>query len=266
MLHYDPCGNGVQETLGADLTNSRGTAVTPNASANTMGNWVSLGTSTFAYEMFSVMDANAAGSTSAMYACDIGIYDGTTYTPILSNWIVESTGSTTATPFGFVVPVHVPKGAQVGARVQSSSAGAAAAHLAVCGVAIGHAGQPGYSRGFNLVALSSTVGTACVSAAGANTKARTAVVASTLERAEALMCIVRTNNAGRSFAYDIEIGSAGNEAPLLTSMLFAAGATSAMLVATPTLRRSIPASSRLACNVQCTTGSSTLNVMPYGFA
>lgn len=266
MFNYDPIAQGVSESLGVDLTNSRGTAVTPNATINTKGSWVSLGTSTFAYEQICLMaGGTAAASTGVFYACDIGIYDGSAdYTPILSNWIMTGTS---AQPGAIYVPlpIHVKSGAQLGARVQCGAAAGAALYLSVFGVSVDHGGAPGYSRGFNLVAPVSSGGVVINSGTPAHTRLRTVLVASTLERAEAVMVVTRPGSAARAQIFDLEVGSAGNEAPIIKDFMQMTYSAN-LYCPSPVIRRSIPAASRLTMNVQSSTGTSSQNSMPYGFA
>lgn len=264
MFTFDPLSQAIQEAIGVNTATSAGTAVTPNATANTMGSWVSLGTTTFAYEQIGVMVGGATATSAGTYACDIGIYDGTTYNVILSNWCLPSGGTATGQPV--MLPIHVPAGAQLGARVQCSTATGVATYLAVIGTNAPHGGAPGYSRCFNLAGLFVSNGVSITSSASANTKAASDIVVSSLERAEAVMLAYRPQTATRGYVFDFSTGSGGSASSPILSNVLAANLNTALFQYTPIIRRAIPAGTRLRLNLQASTGSSSLSVMPYGFA
>lgn len=149
--------NARHESRGEATGTSSGTAVTASASANTKGSWTALGAATsFAYEGITIYCAR--NSATADYVVDIGIDDGSGNNFVLVADLHYS-GLRQANEHNMAlhIPVHVPAGALIEARVACSTA-SGVAYINLVGHSANPGGYPGYSRAVALFTPASSRG------------------------------------------------------------------------------------------------------------
>lgn len=116
-------GDCMTQTLGAVVASSTGTQITSNATANTKGNWTSLGQASRAYE-FIHASIGAAGAT-ADFVFDVGLSaNGSTgWYSIAENLRLSSLKAANDLFLAYSIPIRVPDGFFVGVRSASSVGG-----------------------------------------------------------------------------------------------------------------------------------------------
>lgn len=226
MFQYSQSGSAVCETLGAVTASSTGTVLTASATANTKGAYVVLGTTTVDYERVSITLQNPSVEQSTVsFQIDISvgstgneavIIDSLEYTPSYSTM----TGN--LSPIRTIeLPIAIPKGTQINARVQCV-APSATIQVLHYGFTSGIGGSPGFSRLVCLTGNSSSRGVTLSTSASTNTKAAwTQLTASSPVNAAALLVIHGTGGAsttGRNSLIDLGIGASGSEAVVIANM------------------------------------------------
>lgn len=262
------------ESRGELTASSRGTLITAAGSANTKGAWADLGSATgFSYEAITVWCYR--GSSAADYLLDIGISDGSNRFVLIAD--LHMAGAKLAVEYGFhlTIPVRVPAGAQLSARVACSTLGATL-DVGVVGHASGVAGVPGFSRSVALFAPATSRGIAVDPGGTANTKGSWAeITASSPERVAAMYGLVGFNGdiaraSVASLLLDIGIGAATAEYVLYPNMHISWGATRdgpSICPRIPPFAAAIPAGTRIAARAQCgiiTVGDRTIDLALYG--
>ena len=273
MYAWDSGGSVRSEVLGAATGTSRGTALTANASANTKGTYVDIGGATaFDYELLQLFVYQ--GVVVADFTVDLALSDGA------NRWIIAQDLRYAASFAGlenskWILPLHVPKGSQLSARVQCSTGGSAV-DILLHGFSQGLMGAPGYSRCEVINAIATSRGVAVDPGGTANTKGTyQQLVASTARDYMALAAFVGNNGdfvhaASQNMLLDIAIGAAAAEVELLKNVALAAAVTQdswdpRSLGPYPF---DIPSGSRLAARSQCsvtTASDRTCDVSVYGF-
>lgn len=250
-----------------------GIVVTGSASANVKGAWVELIRSTSADGSFLHIQWGTSGSVNTEFLLDIGIGPAGSEQVIVPNLYCSRT--TTSGSVGHIVlPIAVPAGARISARVQ----GATASVTPKLTVRVGSATMPGSSPAAGVDAFGAdttdTSGAAMDAGAVANTRsAWTELVRSTpREYLGLFMCFGNNKDVARTFAdFDtqIGIGAAGSEVVLISDILaYAEGADDLIFPCiTPLMPVHIPAGSRLSQRVRSsntTAGDRTLDSVLYG--
>lgn len=228
MHEWSPANPPRTETLGAVTASSIGTTVTASASANTKGSYASIGTAGFTYEYLII---TLAAALTSDYTLDLQVYDGA------NGWIVaedlrlcclRADYEMSAT---YALPLHIPSGAQLRARVQAST-GSTTVRVNIIGFSTSLTGMPGYSKCFALYAPATSRGVAVDPGAVANTKTRVQIVASSASLAKGVFGYVGLNgDIGRggtiSTVFDLEFGAASSESVLGTFQITADTASDA---------------------------------------
>ena len=133
---------GFIETAGVDSSNSRGTSVSPNASANTKGSWAQLTAATTRAWTGFYLAVGTESINTGSYLLDIAIDHGATPRIILPDLpigiVQESAGDAIShvDPGWFYIPAHVPAGAQLGVRCQYRSASGNPLYVAAYGIVL----------------------------------------------------------------------------------------------------------------------------------
>ena len=131
-------GSNRFETLG--VTSGDGTAVTAGNPAGTKGTAVSLGTTSFRYSGFLV---NFVGTSAARYRLDILANTGGSDQVIVEDVYLDANPGATSVTFSVDLPVGIPAGAAVKARISSSTA-SVGARVSLMGFMGAPAADPGF--------------------------------------------------------------------------------------------------------------------------
>lgn len=262
------------ESRGETTASSTGTTLTASATPNTKGSWAALGSATgFAYEGITVYLAN--NSAAANYMVDIGIDDGAGNNfVIVADLYFAAAKQASEHNSAIFIPVHVPAGALVEARVASSTASATVACLVV-GHSANPGGFPGYSRAVALFTPASSRGVAVDPGGTANTKGSWAqLTASSPANVQALFGVVGFNGdtariTNGRMLLDIGIGAASSEFVAVPNLGFCwssswDGPNDVIIQAVPA---AIPSGTRVAARAQCsdaTAGDRTVDLALYG--
>lgn len=186
-------------SLGDDAATSTGTSVAANASANTLGSWVQLGSDTtrdgFLFGVAMTTIAQGIG-----HLVDIGIdpAGGTTFTPVAQQIAVAVANSATAPALQMhFVPlggIFVPSGSAVAARTRASTGSSA---LDVRAMLMIGAPDAGYNWVESLgISTADSGGTSIDPGATANTKGSwTTLAAATAYDIDAFVVMVNTDPA-----------------------------------------------------------------------
>jgi hypothetical protein len=271
MFQWHPeATNPSSETLGATTASSAGTSVTASATANTKGSYVDIGgVTSFAYEELHV---NLLATTGADFTADLAINVGGNRFIIAEDLRIRGR----AADNGILYPLalHVPAGAQLSMRCQSSSASAVLSAI-LHGRSSGLRGMPGFARLRALYAPATSRGVNCDAGAVANTKTRTQIVASSSARVVGLLGYVgpaadTARTGSEQWLMDISVGPGAGEWNIISNLLFGADATTD----TPypsligPMACDIPAATRFSVNLQCsstTAGDRQIDVALWGY-
>jgi len=266
--------NARHESRGEVTGASSGTTITANASANTKGSWTALGSATsFAYEGITIYLTQ--NNAAADYMIDIGIDDGSGNNfVIVPDLHFAAFKQANEHNLALNIPVHVPAGALIEARVAAST-GSSTLRCHVVGHGANPGGFPGYSRAVALFTPGTSRGVAVDPGGTANTKGSWAELqASTAVDVAAVFGVVGFNNdaaraATASLLYDIGLGSAGNEFVLVPNLpvWWSTSYDGPNDVFFQPVACSIPLGSRVAARAQCTlntAGDRTIDLSLYG--
>lgn len=261
------------ESRGEQAGTSTGTTITASGSTNTKGSWSALGSATsFAYEGITVYLAQ--NSANADYMLDIGIDDGAGNNFVLIPDIHFSAVNVNEHNLQLNIPVHIPAGALVEARVASTTAGATVACLIV-GHSANPGGFPGYSRAIALFTPASSRGIAVDPGGTANTKGSWAeITASSSADVAAIFGIVGFNNditraAAGGMLLDVGIGASTVESTVIPNLAFSWNSTwdGPNDVFFQPIAAAIPSGTRVVARGQCnhnTAGDRTVDLSLYG--
>lgn len=252
----------LHESRGETTGTSTGTTLSANVTTNVKGSWTALGSATsFAYEGFTLHLASNAQATNFML--DIGIDNGSGSNVIIAADIYFA-GAKQANEHNLALylPIHVPAGSLLEARVASSTSVANISCLIV-GHSVNPGGGPGFSRAVALFTPASSRGvTIDPGGSVSNTKGSwTQLTASTPEDLAALFGVVgfagdtsRAATTSVGFALDIGIGASGAESVVLPDFFFgwSAGWDGPNDVFLQPFSAAIPSGSRVAARGQCT--------------
>lgn len=271
LQHHVSHGVRVQR-LGATAS-SRGTSVIAAAGANTMGSWTTIGTTGFAWEH---MIVSATPLEASDFLFDLGIESGGNVWLLAERLRVPNDVAARCLGLHIPLPLHVPSGAVLQARAQSSAGLLERIHLAAIGFSSGLHGAPGFSRCVALNAHTSSRGIACDPGASGSVKTRTQIVAAANAnpRIAGIFAMVGCNGdiaraADQNWLMDIEAGAAANERTIVPNLGFSSGTVwdSPLPALTPIAPCDIAAGERLSVNLECsvtTASDRTLDVSLHG--
>lgn len=241
-----------------------GTLLT-SGGANTKGSFATIGTTAFAWSSF-VLSINLPGNNSR-FRIDIAVNSGGSDQIIVEDLFIES-GVSTVQPFVFTIPVAVPAGAVVKARIQADAASRTLG-VVVCGYAADFSGAPGASRLISLTDWTNTLPTNSVTQTGTSFSAWAQIMASTPRRVSALFIAPTaygdTTRTASEFLVEIGKGGAGAEVPI-GAFIYRQGA-GGMVGLNSSFPCDLPAASRLAFRVQCAAAAAdSLGISASGLA
>lgn len=246
------------ETGGVTSAASTGLAVTGAGSTNTKGSWTELIAAT-ARDAFAVLVNLHRGGVSAVdVLVDIGIGGAGSEQVLIPNLKGDVGTSLTTRAHPLVIPIQVPKGSRISARVQATSA-SVSTRMQVFMLSGGWAGQPGMGRvtdyGTN---TADSGGVAIDPGAVLNTKGSwTQITASTTKPGRHLLIGIGNGlNSARvatDWLLDVAIGGSGSEQIILADCHVEAAASDDLPGPTyiGPFPFSIPAGTRIAARSQC---------------
>jgi hypothetical protein len=257
---------------------SYGAQLTASGSTHTMGSWAQLdgsGGTPIAAECLMLQTYSNSAATDMLF--DVGIDAGGGSVRILAQNLML-TGfmrrTTAQCSDEVALPLHVPRGSVLVARMQAGTASATCSMKFRIGQNVG--GVPGFARCFPLTATANSRGVAVDAGGTANTKVRTQLVASTSERALALMALIGPNadiacSLDAVLRLDLETGASGSELIIWPDVILSRDTRADIPRATvlPVIAYALPASSRLSASLlsdTTTTGDRTIDLVLYGFA
>lgn len=219
------------QTLGAVTGTSTGTLVTANATANTKGNWASLGQAARAYEMFHV--GVGASSAAADYVFDVGLSgDGTNFYAIAENLRLGALKGAADLFLSYSIPVRIPDGFFVGMRCAAST-GSATLRGIITAATSTPLGAGGFAECKAYYTSATSRGTTIDAGATANTKPAWTSVGTVAanETIDAIMIGIGPNadvtrTAATTGLLDIGAGSAGAQYVVLENILWGFTTTS----------------------------------------
>jgi hypothetical protein len=250
--------------------------VTGSATPNTPGSWTTLIASTpFAVSDMTLYTAAVTNTSAADSSTLVDIAVGASG----SEQVVVA-----GLPLGFIsdttrsvpLPLRVPSGARISARVQGAQASKAVSlGLIVTGSSGGWAGvESAYSAVSYGVNTGTSTGTALTGGGTANTKsAWTEISSATSARHRLLLAIPtgvagNTNMTGCTYLYDIGIGASGSEVVLIPDMFAGISSLEALnQTVNRAVRCDIPSGTRLAARQQCSaSGLQSFSLVLVGFS
>jgi len=276
-MHHPQMQIGRSEAIGALTSgNSRGTAITSSSSGSGFeGNWTDVGSPTnFAYEAITVSIFRAS---AGQHLIDLAISDGSDRFIIAENLHLDGH---LISEFGFqtYIPLHIPAGAQLSARNQSSGS-SLAADILITGHETGLGGAPGFSRCVALytdTGSGSRLGQAIDPGGTANTKGAWAeMTASCPNDIAAMFGLIGHNGdvsraVGAAALIDIGVGSAGNEFVVYPNARVGwstARDGPSICPRIPLFAADVPSGTRIAARAACsinTAGDRTVDLALYG--
>lgn len=258
------------ETIGADLTNTRGTTVAPSATAHTKGSWVELvaASAADAQAILVVISSYASSSQTAGYLIDIGIGGSGSEAVAIANLTNAGPAARLATPF--YIPLPIPAGTRVSARCQfGGTSGGAITVLAY----LLPPQTVDLQRVTNVVTYGavagSTAGTSVDPGTTANTKGSwTQIAAATSRNIDWLVPLAdnlgQTSRITCEWLVDLGVGGSGSEVAVVSNLEFQVHSTLELNVpraypAIPVPR--IASGSRLAARAQCSINTTTARLL-----
>lgn len=270
MHQWDPLGGVRTETLG--VSSGQGTSMTAGGSANTKGSYHSVVTTGFTWEHLVI--ALELNSAAADYMVDIAIQVGGNNGIIVPDLHFVGARAANEHHQHFELPLHIPAGASLCARIGCSTA-SATARIAYCGFSRGIGGRPGYSRVVALFSPSSSRGVTVDPGSGStHTKNRTQLIASSPERVAALFGVIGyagdiAKGGSADSLLDIETGASGQERVLCGNLPLSWNSTLDGVATwnTPLIPCDVPAGERFSANYQSATntaGDRLIDLSLYG--
>lgn len=220
MADFSLVGGGASAlSVGFDLANTRGQAITSGGSANTKGAWVeiqSAAANTSQADSVTVVIMNPAVSLNELFLVDLGVGGAGSEETVLPNLLHFSAGGTSSfsvTAYSF--PISLPANERIAIRCQSSAASDTCyAHI------IKHSNSLSQSVSYQKAVdygadTASSSGTLVARSTAGTWGSWTEIVSSTSERIKGFnVGAVRDPNSwsnGSQVAFEVAVGSAGNE-------------------------------------------------------
>lgn len=204
--------SGVRHESRGGSASSRGITVSATT-ANTKTGWTNLGATTnFDWEQMHVV-LGGATTVTANLTVDIGIGTGTGSFVLIQDLRFDTTRVADSGQSNYFVPVHVPKGSQLSARV-SGSVASSQIDITLIGSSRGLRGMPGYSRAFAISTATLSRGITLLATTGTNVEGNYSVLTTNCPRfADAIFGHVGlaadvTKTVRMSWLIDIAYGTA----------------------------------------------------------
>lgn len=215
------------EALGVNTSGgTAGTTVTADASADTKGSWTSLGTTNFEYAALQINSMRH--SVSAQYLIDVAFGSSGNEVPVAGNLSVSNTLKTGDYGQSFLLPIRIPLGKTVRARIACSTGGASAV-LSLSGMSRNVPGFNGFSQCVPIFVSTNSHGTQISGSGSANSKGSwTTLSASLPYNFDAMMIIIDPVDANRGSGnglLDIGVGAEGSEYVLIPNLSFTWGSS-----------------------------------------
>lgn len=248
----------------AGMGTQRGTTITASASTHTKGNYTQLIAST-TYHSKRILVFIAPHATNTLYLTDIAVGANGAEQVIIPNLPIGiGTGGDTFRGAIYDLPVNIPAGTRVSARVQSQTT-VEFVYLSILLLSTSWGALAPRGRVTTYGAdISDTTGLQYDPGGSANTKGGYLEVTSStsFHHSGLLVVIGNQNNAARTTAdwkLDIAIGAGGAEKIIFADLWLGASATEDTMFpfCFPMLPVNIPEGSRLSVNASCSTTDAT---------
>lgn len=233
---------------GVPIDVSSAVTVTADALAHTMGGWSPLINSTSANASFIVIDAGGVSSSGADTATllDIGTGAATAETPLIEEVAIGSaTRQPTAAPFAFGVPIKIPSGTRLSARIQSIVTGGKTASIRIFTFDLGDYAAAPTSVDVIGTSTATSAGTAMSGASGTWVQ----IIASTSRAYRAIVLVPSASDASLGngiVEFTLGTGVLGSETPIGTVFGHFSDIETAGMGPLPTLiPATVPAGTRL---------------------
>lgn len=254
--------------IGSATATSTGTTLTSGA-ANTKGSYTQLVASSAKDTDYIIVGNDMGPSAGSNLSLDLAIGAGGSEVNILSDLFLSDVG----TAFPYHIPISIPAGSRVSARIQSTAVSdTCKVNVVLC------AGNPQY-RGYNKsdtygFTAATTLGTTVDPGGTANTKGAYSQIttATTRDHYGVMFALDRQGHAAlaATLLVDLSIGAAASEIVIVPNMLWIAQSSGNPVPSvTPVIPFHIPSGSRVAIRAQSSANTVTtrlFGVTMYGFS
>lgn len=227
MPDFSTLAGGATET-GSTPGSSTGITLTANAVANTKGAWAQVIASTLYPTAWLLISVAASSGGTRGFLLDIGIGASTAEKVLIADLNVDSRSNIAPSYASWIVPIAVPAGTRISARVACSSA-SSTLNVAVTCIAAALASDSGCVRSETLGAVSaSTRGTQVDPGGVAHTDSAWGIGAATSfpwRWMAVSLAHSTTVTANASWLCDIGVGAAGSEKVLISDLYTQAGSS-----------------------------------------
>ena len=236
------------ENAGADTSVSEGTQVSAAGSNNVKGSYVQLIASTAHPAGGMLIVLGGANSGGRGFLVDIAVGAAASEQVIIPNLYHYAQQDSTFTYT--YVPISVPKGSRLSARVQSTSASSNVRVNLILVAGESSLPQAAVDYGSN---TGSTTGTSVTSGSGSNNKGSWAqlTASTTAPHRWGIFCVRASGNS--QYLFDIGIGGSGSEQVLVPNLNCRDSSTGPPVIYSMPMR--IPKGTRVACRAASATGS-----------
>ena len=253
-------GSQRYENAGVDAASSSGVDVISSGTINTKGSWTELTASTgFDYNSLIMMAKNSNGAEVLL---DIAVGAASSEEVIVENIPLNWDGSTEALCHPVKLPITIPAGTRISARVQSDIS---TTTIEVKCTGVSNVLSQSVGRGIATTYGADTAtsqGTQVDPGATANTKgAYTELAASTTYDIKKLIVCIgtdRTSSISTTWLMDVSVGAAASEEVIVPdTLLLGDGSHDGVTPGFLEFDVSIPAGTRIALRGQCSSNSSS---------
>jgi hypothetical protein len=241
-IGWDVCA-GID--YGAVTATTLPTQLTASGTINTKGSWTQIGAAA-TYDI-SLIHLSLTELTSANQSAliDIGIGAGGSQQVLISNIPLRITSVNPT--YDIILPLDIPSGTAIWARVQSSTASGSAHSIKFNGYSGGFTHPAGHSGGEGVgVATATSLPTLLTANAAGNTKGSYAQLIASTAHDYSGFIFYADAVSGTTYLVDLAIGGAGSEIPIMPN-IYLGSAAGAMFYAPI----AIPAGTRVAARCQC---------------
>ena len=200
--------------------NNYGVTVVAGGSINTKGStWTELIAAT-PFDAVGFMLNISVNGDNAGYLLDIGVGASTVEVPILNNWCVSPSRANNVGG-SYHIPLRVPKGSRLSARVQSSTASSGLI-VSVILMGGGFGQDPGFGRCTTYGADTSLSGGVTVDPGGVtHTKNTWATIGASTNRTKAVIISLVTNNAAATtFIARVDVGVGASPVVVIPDLFY----------------------------------------------
>ena len=262
---------GVYETLARDLSNSRGVLIVTNSAIHTKGVYTELVASSSA-DAVGIFFQGSIGNGNSKYMIDLAIGSAGSEVIIANNLVFYATQKNIAI-HDYFIPLAIPSGTRIAARVQNSDAGTD--NFWVCASLLLEDDSIGLTICDTWGAVeASTTGARITPSTTAEVKGSWGEVISSTPNGVTIISLAQLqfniNLLNQSSVFDIGIGPAGSEQVIIHNIPFESNSSSDWINGgVPFFPIDIPKGSRISARTQTTSSSvpagSDFDLIIYGY-